>query len=92
MSRIIVSSILLLTANAGFAADGEHVCKSGNLERKVTIVELEAGKKAPCEVKYVKENGEEKVLYSAKADESYCGTKAHEFMGKLKELGWECPE
>ncbi|MBX3018082.1 MAG: hypothetical protein KF767_09345 [Bdellovibrionaceae bacterium] len=92
MLRLTLATILFLTANLAMAADGEHLCKSGKLERKVNIVELEAGKKAPCEVKYTKENGEEKVLYSAKADESYCSTKAHEFMGKLKELGWECPE
>lgn len=92
MLRIFVSIALLFSTNVVFAAGGEHICKSGKLERKVTVVELETGKKAPCEVKYTKENGEEKILYSAKADESYCDLKAHEFMGKLKEWGWECPE
>lgn len=92
MIRILIAASLFIASTMVFAAEGEHLCKSGKLERKVTIVELEAGKKAPCEVKYTKEGGEEKVIYSAKADPTYCSTKAHEFMGKLKEGGWECPE
>jgi len=93
MKKFVVSLVCGIFVSLGVsAAEGEHVCKSGNLERKVTIVELEEGKKVPCEVKYVKEGGEESTPYSAKADESYCSTKAHELLAKLKELGWECPE
>lgn len=60
--------------------------------RTIEIAELEQGKKAPCEVRYTKPGGETKVVYSAKADESYCSTKAAEFIEKLKANGLECKE
>lgn len=64
-------------------------CKMGSVERKVEIVTTDATKKVPCEVKYTKD-GEEKVLWNATTDASYCETKASEFVAKLSSLGWQC--
>lgn len=90
---LIITTLGVLASAMVFAAEGEHKCTSGNAERKITIVYPEAGKKTPCEVKYLREGAsEEKILFSAKNEEGYCDTKAHEFIEKLKGLGWQCAD
>ena len=68
------------------------VCKMGKTERKVEIRYPESGKTLPCEVVYVRENGEEKVLYAAKTQAGYCQEKATEFAGGLVERGFACSQ
>jgi len=65
-------------------------CKSGSIERSVEIVFEDSTKKVPCQVKYTKEGGVEKILYSAQNKEGYCEEKAVEFVGKLTESGFSC--
>ncbi|MEK7355250.1 MAG: hypothetical protein AAB250_02295 [Bdellovibrionota bacterium] len=60
--------------------------------RIIEIVELEQGKKAPCEVRYTKPENEAKVVFSAKNDESYCSAKAAEFVESLKGKGLDCKD
>lgn len=92
LKSIFAFAVVIGASVSVLASEGEHLCKSGKIERKVTIHALEEGKKAPCEVKYLKENGEEKVLFSAKNDEAYCSTKAHEFIASLKAKGFDCAD
>jgi len=68
------------------------VCKMGKIERKVEIRYPEAGKKVPCQVVYVREGGEEKVLYTAQTQAGYCQEKATEFAGGLVERGFACSQ
>lgn len=74
------------------AAISPYVCKSAGLERVVAVTPLQEGQKAPCEVKYKKEAGEEKVIYTAQVEETFCETKAAEFTAKLTEMGWTCTQ
>jgi hypothetical protein len=87
---LLAAAFLSLPARA---ADGKTTCKKGGVERLVTIAYAEAGKKAPCEVKYKRDaEAEEKTIYQARAEEGFCEKKAQEFIEKLKGLGFECAE
>ncbi len=67
------------------------VCTKGKLERRVEVTPVDAAAKAPCEVKYFKESGDEgSVLWSAKNKADYCEAKAAEFIQKLGTFGWNC--
>lgn len=81
-------SLFLLAAFAGVSAFGT-VCKMGKMERKIEVATTDAEKKVPCEVKYTKD-GEEKSLYNAQVDSSYCEKKAEELVAKLTGQGWQC--
>ena len=86
MLKLTVIAALTLLSQISFADE----CKQGKSVRKVDIVYEAEGKKAPCSVKYTKEDASEKTLFTAKAEEGYCEKKASEFMAKLKTNGWEC--
>jgi len=86
MKKIILAATLMTVAQVSFASE----CKQGKSVRKVDIVYEAEGKKAPCSVKYTKEDGSEKTLYTAKAEEGYCEKKSAEFMDKMKASGWVC--
>lgn len=81
-------SLVLLAAFAGVSAFGT-VCKMGKMERKIEVATTSADKKVPCEVKYTRD-GEEKTLYNAQVDATYCDTKAEELVAKLSAQGWQC--
>jgi|JI10StandDraft_1071094.scaffolds.fasta_scaffold216179_4 hypothetical protein len=67
------------------------VCTKGKLERRVEVTPVDSAAKAPCEVKYFKESGDEgSVLWSAKNKADYCEAKASEFIQKLGTFGWDC--
>lgn len=84
-----ILSLLLVTASLVPAMASAKTNCSGRL---IEIVELEQGKKAPCEVRYTKPENEPKVVFSAKNDESYCSAKAAEFVESLKGKGLDCKE
>lgn len=75
-------------------ADFQNVqCKNGKMVRKVEVARGNLQSKAACEVYYQKdaEKADHKeVLWSAKADASYCDIKAKEFVQKLGTMGWTC--
>ena len=82
------STLFIIAAFAGLSAFGT-VCKMGKMERKVEVATTDAEKKVPCEVKYTRD-GEEKSLYNAQVDASYCDKKAEELVAKLTSQGWQC--
>lgn len=86
MTKIFLAIALTFIAQTSFGAE----CKQGKSVRKVDIVYEAEGKKAPCSVKYTKEDGTEKTLFTAKAEEGYCEKKSAEFMEKMKTNGWVC--
>ncbi len=91
--KFTISDLAILTFFflATSAQARESACKQGNQERKVSIVKIEEPKPVPCEVKYLREDGE-KTLYTAHNDAAFCESKANEFVEKLKSSGWECGE
>ncbi|MBC7467221.1 MAG: hypothetical protein H7256_14620 [Bdellovibrio sp.] len=86
MNKLVLMTALTMISQVSFAAE----CKNGKSVRKVDIVYEAEGKKAPCSVKYTKEDGTEKTLFTAKAEEGYCEKKSTEFMDKMKTNGWVC--
>lgn len=86
MKHLMLVVSLSLLSQASFAVD----CKNGNTVRKVEVVYETEGKKVPCSVKYTKEDGSEKTLFTAKGEEGFCEKKSTEFMEKIKSMGWEC--
>lgn len=70
----------------------DYTCSMGDAKRTVRVAYEKEGVKVPCKVSYVRDvtSGEEKVLYSASAEEGYCEKKASEFAEKLKTTGWSC--
>lgn len=86
MKKLVLAAALTFVSQISFAS----VCKHGNAVRKVEVVYEVADKKTPCSVKYTKEDGTDKTLFSAKAEEGYCEKKSTEFMDKMKTMGWEC--
>ncbi|MFZ3229507.1 MAG: hypothetical protein WA160_04830 [Pseudobdellovibrio sp.] len=86
MKKIILISTLTLLSQITFAVD----CKKGQIVRKVEVNYEVEGKKAPCSVKYTKEDGTEKILFTAKAEEGYCEKKSANFIEKMKVLGFDC--
>lgn len=83
-----LSLVMLAAAFVGVSAFGT-VCKMGKMERKIEVATTNADKKVPCEVKYTRD-GEEKTLYNAQVDATYCDTKAEELIAKLTNQGWQC--
>ena len=82
--------ILMIAASA---AEAKYSCTQGSAERTVEVTYAEAGKKVPCEVKYAKgKDAQPSVIFSAKAAEGFCETKAKEFSEKLKGMGYDCKE
>lgn len=68
-------------------------CRHDNDVREIHIISASpAG--VPCEVVYKKltEGVEDKVLWSANNDASYCEKKANDFVAKQESWGWVCVE
>lgn len=90
MKKIL--AVAFIATSFPVMALGPTVCKMGKVERTIEIVYKTPGATVPCDVKYTKEGGEEKVIYSAQAKEGYCEEKATEFAGKLSERGFACSQ
>ncbi len=73
-------------------APHNYQCKYGDLQRRVEIL-YETGVTVPCEVHYYKDTeapGETQVLWRALNESGYCERMAEKFIGKLRDLGWNC--
>ena len=68
-------------------------CSHGNDVREVHVKST-APAGVPCQVLYKKltEGVEDKVLWSANNDASYCAEKAKGFIAKQESWGWVCAE
>lgn len=91
--KYLIPLLVIAAPGLALAQDaGKYQCTHGDLSRRVEIL-TEPGLTVPCEVHYYKDTeapGESQVLWSAQAQEGYCGQKADEFIGKLQGWGWSC--
>ena len=68
-------------------------CSRGNDVREIHI-SLTTSSPVPCHVVYKKqtEGIEDKILWSANNDDSYCEAKAQGLIAKLESVDWVCTE
>lgn len=67
----------------------EKTCMQANLKRVLKIQSPNVNG-LPCEVHYIKENGEDKIIYNAANDATYCELKFNEMADRLAGMGWTC--
>ncbi len=75
-------------------APHDYQCALDNLQRRIVIF-YETGVTVPCEVHYFKDTeapGETQVLWRALNEAGYCERMADNFVGKLRDLGWNCEQ
>ena len=86
---IILCLATILFTNPVLASS--TTCTLDSQERKISVIYMVDGQKAPCEVQYTKD-GVTETLWNAQNEEGYCETKAREFVEKQVSLGWSCKE
>lgn len=69
-------------------SDITYVCTHDNSVRTIRVIHHNEGSMV-CEVTYEKSTGTQS-LWNANSDESYCATKAADFVAKQEGWGWEC--
>ena len=87
-----ILTVILFTAPLCAYADSWS-CSRGNDVREIHI-ELTTSSPVPCHVVYKKqtEGVEDRVLWSANNDDSFCDEKAQGLVAKLESFGWVCAE
>ena len=71
----------------------EAECTYDSLQRSVRIQYGTPSRYLPCEVLYKKqEENQDKSLWRASNDLSYCIDKAQGFVGELTKMGWKCEQ
>ncbi|HAO55513.1 MAG: hypothetical protein CMQ36_06935 [Gammaproteobacteria bacterium] len=71
----------------------EAECTFDSLQRSVRIQYGMPSSYLPCEVIYKKdEENQDKSLWRASNDLSYCVDKAQGFVGELTKMGWKCEQ
>lgn len=89
---IVLAALLPAVSNA--QAPHDYQCALGDLQRRVVIF-YETGVTVPCEVHYFKDTeapGETQVLWRALHEAGYCERMADDFIGKLRDQGWNCEQ
>ncbi len=87
--------VFLVALIPGFAlgqTGTAYQCSFDGMQRRIEIL-TEPGVTVPCEVHYFKDTelpGQNQVLWTATTQAGYCEAKVEEFVGKLREWGWEC--
>ncbi len=68
------------------------VCENADLERYVDIHYPDSPSSIPCSVIYRKptENADDRILWQAQNDESFCENQAKAFVEQLESWGWRC--
>jgi hypothetical protein len=68
------------------------VCENADLKRYVDILYPNSPSSIPCSVIYRKptEDVDDRVLWQAENDKSYCENKAKAFVEQLESWGWRC--
>lgn len=68
------------------------LCENTDLERYVDIYYPDSPSQIPCSVIYRKptEDVDDRILWQAQNDESYCENKAKAFVEQLESWGWRC--
>jgi len=86
--KIKLALSLIIAAATSTVQAESTTCTFGEKQRKIEVVYPE-NSDAVCEVQYTKD-GNIKVLWSARADRSYCTPKAATFIEKQRGWGWQC--
>ena len=91
--KLLAIFLATLLPSLSFAqAPPNYNCTLQDLQRRVEIFH-ETGVTVPCEVHYFKDTeapGESQVLWRAQNEAGYCESKAENFIGKLRNMGWTC--
>lgn len=104
ITAMLATTILCVTAQAqDYAALDEEAapatmstsvtCQKDSLTRMVEVTYAGTQGEPPCEVHYKKtteQPGHDQVLWDAQHAKNYCEPRMQEFVGKLKEMGWNC--
>lgn len=85
MVKIAVTAILALFLSGVTLAGEQYTCTNGPEKRSIDVVYPEGGS-LPCEVRYRKNAGQPRVLWSAQSTEGYCADMADEFVSKQETL------
>lgn len=87
-----ILAVILITTPLYAYADSWS-CSRGNDVREVHI-ELTTSSPVPCHVVYKKqtEGFDDRVLWSANNDDSFCDEKAQALVAKLESSQWVCTE
>lgn len=90
----MVMAALMLSSIAAHAEETMQTsCKSGNLVRRIVVVESSLSSGLSCEVIYWKDTeapGVRQILWTAKQDAGYCYSKSLGLASRLAEMGWSC--
>jgi len=94
-NRLLAALLAAILPGLSFAqAQQSYQCTQGDLQRRIEIL-YETGVSVPCEVHYYKDSeapGEVQVLWRALNEAGYCERMSESFVGKLRDLGWDCAQ
>lgn len=84
--------LVLVVVPLSHAFAQSWLCESANLKRYVDIYYPDSPSHIPCSVIYRKptENVDDRILWQAQNNESYCENKAKALVEKLESWGWQC--
>ncbi|KUJ82584.1 hypothetical protein AWR36_012420 [Microbulbifer flavimaris] len=85
----VLGGLMLLFALGPASAQERFVCKLGNSERIIEVVQVSPPAGLPCEVQYTKPSGTE-TLWRSQYQAGFCEARAREFAEKQAGWGWEC--
>lgn len=92
-NRLLAVLLAAMLPGLAFAqVPQNYQCTLGDLQRRIEIL-YETGVTVPCEVQYHKDTeapGEVQVLWRALNESGYCERMTDSFVGKLRDLGWDC--
>ncbi|SHH97515.1 hypothetical protein [Ferrimonas marina] len=90
--KTLVLATTLLASTAALAAEPVlYRCTHGS-EFRLIEVQYPQGTSVPCEVHYIKSDGESSVPWRAANSEGYCEQKAAEFVERQQGWGWQCEQ
>jgi hypothetical protein len=93
MKRISVLYSIVMLAGIGIPVQAAEnygfLCTHDGSQRKIEVIYLQADKRVPCEVRYVKDSVSQ-LLWNARREEGYCELMTDAFIEKQKAWGWSC--
>lgn len=84
-----VFSALLLLLSPPVVAQERYVCRLGNSERVIEVIQVNPPAGLPCEVQYTKPSGSQ-TLWQSQYEAGFCEARAREFAEKQAGWGWNC--
>jgi hypothetical protein len=84
-----LGGLMLLFVLVPVSAEERFVCKLGDSERIIEVVQVSPPAGLPCEVQYTKPSGTE-TLWRSQYQAGFCEARAREFAEKQAGWGWQC--